>query len=88
MRLYTIPVLLSLEVAIHNTTHGLTKIPKASLDYNLYILAAFIGLNVLRIPLPCRRAKAPFLLFPGAMLDRTPVTPCHQAPLLRCPTKA
>ena len=79
-------MLCRLKITVYNIAIRPPKVLKASLDYNLYILARAISLNHLFIPLLSRCTKAPLPPLTPPPLHRTLVTPAHQSPLLGRPS--
>ena len=79
-------MLCRLKITVYNIAIRPPKVPKASLDYNLYILARAISLNHLFIPLLSRYTKALLPPLTPPPLYRTLVTLAHQSPLLGRPS--
>ena len=67
-------MLCRLKITVYNIAIRPPKVLKASLDYNLYILARVISLDHLFILLLSRYTKAPLPLFTPPPLYRTLVT--------------
>jgi hypothetical protein len=70
-------MLCRLKITVYNIAIRPLKVLKASLDYNLYILACAISLDYLFIPLLSRYTKAPLPLFTLPPLYKTLVTLAH-----------
>ena len=70
-------MLCRLKIIVYNIAIRPPKVLKASLDYNLHILARAISLDYLFIPLLSRYTKAPLPPFTPPPLYRTLVTLAH-----------
>jgi len=75
-------MLYRLKITVYNIVIRPLKVLKASLDYNLHILARAISLNHLFIPLLSRCTKALLPPLTPPPLHKTLVTLAHQSPLL------
>ena len=70
-------MLCRLKITVYNIAIRPPKVLKASLDYNLHILAYAVSLNYLFIPLLSRYTKAPLRPFTPPPLHKTLVTLAH-----------
>ena len=70
-------MLCRLKITVYNIAIRPPKVLKASLDYNLHILACIISLDYLFIPLLSRYIKALLPPFTPPLLYKTLVTLAH-----------